>query len=128
MISRRTCLALGLAVGLSACFGSGPEATVKGFYAAVAAGDTDKAIGFLALQSVSANEMIVVKGKVQMMVAAGKTQIDANGGLQDVQIVSQQEQGEAALRVQLQVTFKNGKTDTDNMNLVKEKDGWKIKL
>ena len=85
-------------------------------------------MGFLALESVSANEMIMVKGKVQMMVAAGKTQIDANGGLQGVKITNQQEQGENAVRVQLEVLFKNGKTDQDSMNLVKQKDGWKIKL
>ena len=36
--------------------------------------------------------------------------------------------GENALRVQLEILFKNGKTDQDSMNLVKQKDGWKIKL
>lgn len=128
MISRRVCLAAVVALGLTACFGSGPEATVQGFYGAVAEGNTDKAMGFLALESVSANEMVMVKGKVQMMVAAGKTQIDANGGLQGVKITNQQEQGENAVRVQLEVLFKNGKTDTDSMNLIKQKDGWKIKL
>ena len=82
----------------------------------------------MALESVSANEMIMVKGKIQMMVAAGKTQMDANGGFQGVKITNQQEQGENALRVQLEILFKNGKTDQDSMNLVKQKDGWKIKL
>lgn len=117
-----------VALGLTACFGSGPEAAVQGFYGAVAEGNTDKAMGFLALESVSANEMVMVKGKIQMMVAAGKTQMDANGGFQGVKITNQQEQGENALRVQLEILFKNGKTDQDSMNLVKQKDGWKIKL
>ncbi len=49
-------------------------------------------------------------------------------GLQGVKITNQQEQGENALRVQLEILFKNGKTDQDSMNLVKQKDGWKIKL
>lgn len=128
MISRRVCLAAVVALGLTACFGSGPEAAVQGFYGAVAEGNTDKAMGFLALESVSANEMIMVKGKIQMMVAAGKTQMDANGGFQGVKITNQQEQGENALRVQLEILFKNGKTDQDSMNLIKQKDGWKIKL
>ncbi len=64
MISRRVCLAAVVALGLTACFGSGPEAAVQGFYGAVAEGNTDKAMGFLALESVSANEMIMVKGKI----------------------------------------------------------------
>ncbi|MCZ2106141.1 MAG: DUF4878 domain-containing protein [Burkholderiales bacterium] len=127
-ISRRTCLAMGLALGLSACFGAGPEAAVEGFYQAVAQGDADKAMGFLALESVSANEMLMVKPKIQMLVATGKAKIDANGGLKGVKITDQQPQGENALHVRLEITFQNGKTDSDTMNLVKEKDGWKIKL
>ena len=66
MISRRVCLAAVVALGLTACFGSGPEAAVQGFYGAVAEGNTDKAMGFLALESVSANEMIMVKGKIHI--------------------------------------------------------------
>ena len=50
MISRRVCLAAVVALGLTACFGSGPEAAVQGFYGAVAEGNTDKAMGFLALE------------------------------------------------------------------------------
>lgn len=129
-LHRRTCLALGLgwALGLSACFGGGPETAVQGFYAAVAQGDTDKAINWLALDSVSANEMLVVKPKIQMLVATGQAKIEANGGLKSVKIIDQQPQGENALRVRLEVTFQNDKTENDNMNLVKHKDGWKIKL
>ena len=52
--TRRTCLTWGLALaaplGLSACLGGGPQATVEGFYAAVAQGDVDKAMTWLALE------------------------------------------------------------------------------
>ena len=130
--TRRTCLTWGLALaaplGLSACLGGGPQATVEGFYAAVAQGDVDQAMTWLALEQVSANEMMLVKGKLQVALAVSKEKIDANGGLGSIKLLEQTEQGDNRMRVQVQVTFKNGKTDTEYMDLVKQKDGWKIKL
>jgi hypothetical protein len=131
-LTRRTCLAWGVVwaapLGLTACFGSGPAAVVQGFYGAVAEGNVDKAMTFLALEQVSANEMMMVKGKLQVALGISKQKIDANGGLAGVQLLEETEQGEGRLRVKVEVKFKNGKTETDYMNLVKEKDGWKIKL
>ena len=131
--TRRTCLAWGAAalapLALSACLGaSGPEATVRGFYDAVNAGDVDKAMTFLALEQVSTNEMILVKGKLQMAVGVSKQKIDANGGLGSVKVLEESPQGDNQLRVKVQVQFKNGKSETEQMHLLKEQDVWKIKL
>ena len=132
--SRRKCLtwvlASGLAVGLSACSGGGsPESVVKKFYDAVAAGDVDKAVECIALESVAANEMMMAKAKIQMVVATGQAKIDANSGLSKVEVLKQDlsEDGNSA-SLQVQVTFKNDIKDVSRVKAVKEKGGWKIKL
>lgn len=129
-LSRRTCLAMGLALGLTACFGGGsPFSVVKDFYAAVLQGDADKAITFLALKQVSANEMQLVKPKVQMIVAQGKSKTDANGGLDAIELLQENisEDGEQA-KVEVKVLFKNGKSSNESFKLVKEDGAWKIRL
>lgn len=133
-ISRRKYLELGLASGLAlglvACSSGGsPEAVVKKFYDAVAAGNVDKAVECMALENVAANEMMMAKAKIQMVVATGQAKIEANGGLSKVEVLKQEMKpdGDAAL-LQVQVTFKNDKTEKSTVKAVKEKNGWKIKL
>lgn len=132
--SRRTWMSLGLAAGLSlglvGCFGGGgPEGVVREFYGAVAKGDAEQATKFIALKQVSANEMMMAKGKIQMMVGEGKARIEANDGLAKVDVLEQKlsEDGESA-QLQVQVTYKNGKTSSSRMKMVKEEGGWKIRL
>ena len=123
-------LASGLALGLVACSSGGsPEAVVKKFYDAVSDGNVDKAVDCVALESVAANEMIMAKAKIQMVVATGQAQINANGGLSKVEVLKQDlaSDGNSA-SLQIQVTFKNDKKDVSRVKTVKEKNGWKIKL
>lgn len=129
-ISRRAWLALGIAAGLTGCLGGEkPLQVIENFYAAVAEGNTDKAVQYLALENVSANEMIAVKAKVAVMVAQGKAVIDANNGVQKVQVLEENlsEDG-AQANVRVQVTFRNDKTDTDTFKLRKVNGHWKIRL
>lgn len=129
-MARRTWLSLGLAVGLTACFGGGgPEGAVRDFYAAVADGNAEKAMEFIALQQVSANEMLVAKGKIQMLVGQGKAKIEANNGLAKVEVLEQNlsEDGNMA-KLNVQLTYKNGKTTSERMRLRKEDGRWKISL
>ena len=123
-------LALGLVLGLGACSGGGnPESVVKKFYDAVADGNVDKAVDCVALESVAADEMVMAKAKIQMVVATGQAQINANGGLSKVEVLKQDlsEDGNAA-SMQVKVTFKNDKSDVSRVRAIKEKSGWKIKL
>lgn len=129
-ISRRTCLAMGLAMGLSACLGSAsPFGVVKDFYAAVQAGNTDKALQYMALAQVSADEMRMVKPKVEMMVAQSNSVTEANGGMGSIELLEEKiaEDGQTA-RIHVKLTYKNGKTKEENFKLRQEDGNWKIIL
>lgn len=121
---------MGLSLGLTACFGGGaPMDVVRDFYAAIADGNAEKATKYMALKQVSANEMQMVKGKVAMMVAEGKSTVDANDGLDKIEMLQENlaEDGNSA-QVKVQVTFKNGKTKNEGFKLIKEDGDWKIRL
>lgn len=122
-------LACGAALSLAACSGGNPESVVKKFYDAVADGNVDKAVDCMALESVAANEMMMAKAKIQMVVATGQAKINANGGLSKVEVLKQDlsEDGNS-VSMQVKVTFKNDKSDVSRVRAVKEKGGWKIKL
>ena len=122
-------LASGVALSLAACSGGNPESVVKKFYDAVADGNVDKAVDCMALESVAANEMMMAKAKIQMVVATGQAKIDANGGLSKVEVLKQDlsEDGNS-VSMQVKVTFKNDKSDVSRVRAIKEKGGWKIKL
>ena len=122
-------LASGVALSLATCSGGNPESVVKKFYDAVADGNVDKAVDCMALESVAANEMMMAKAKIQMVVATGQAQINANGGLSKVEVLKQDlsEDGNS-VSMQVKVTFKNDKSDISRVRAIKEKGGWKIKL
>ena len=129
-LSRRTCLAMGMAVTLSACFGSAsPFSVVEDFYAAVAKGKTEEATGHLALEQVSANEMQMVQAKVKMLVTQGQSMTEANGGLDGITLLKEEisEDGESA-RVRVEVKFNNGKSKEESFRLLKQDGDWKIRL
>ncbi|TBU90661.1 DUF4878 domain-containing protein [Stutzerimonas kirkiae] len=118
-----------LAVLLAACSGSGPEATTESFYKAAAKGDVDKAIGLISFADVGANEMVQAKGKVQMIVGQLQARIQANDGLDSVEVLSStvsEDGNQATLHNRL--NYKNGKSQDDRVRLVKEKGDWKIAL
>ncbi|MBD7959649.1 MULTISPECIES: DUF4878 domain-containing protein [Comamonas] len=129
-ISRRTWLAMGMSLGLTACLGgSAPIDVIRDFYMAVAAGNADKATQYLALQQVSADEMRLVKAKVEMMVAQGKSVVDANNGLAKIDMLQEDMAADGnSAKVKVQVTFKNDKTKNESFTLLKEDGHWKIRL
>ncbi|MEG1374516.1 MAG: DUF4878 domain-containing protein, partial [Comamonas sp.] len=102
---------------------------IRDFYMAVAAGNADKATQYLALQQVSADEMRLVKAKVEMMVAQGKSVVDANNGLAKIDMLQEDMAADGnSAKVKVQVTFKNGKTKNESFTVLKEDGNWKIRL
>jgi len=117
------------ALALTACSSGKPESTVETFYEAAAKGDVEKATEQISFSSVPAAQMMAAKGKVQMIVGEMQARIQANDGLDSVEILESKinEEGKLAT-VRSKVKFKNGKEQTENHRLIKEDDSWKILL
>jgi len=125
-----TVCVLALVSVLAACsFSSSPERTVETFYRAVAEKKTDKAIEQLALGDISAGEMVVAKGFLQLAIGALAIEIESNGGLKRVEVLESTvaEDGQSA-RVRVKLSFNNGKDDTRSNRLRLEEGKWKITM
>ncbi|WP_024890356.1 DUF4878 domain-containing protein [Luteimonas huabeiensis] len=118
-----------LALGLSACSSSKPEATVEAFYRAAAKGDVERATAQISFADVPANQMVQAKGKVQMIVGEMQSRVEANDGLDAIEVVESEidEAGDTA-RVRTRLVFGNGKDTSETHRLVREDGDWKIVL
>ena len=128
--TRRTCLVVGVAWSMSACWGGPqPEAAVQGFYAAVAQGNAEAAMAFVMLQGQSADEVALGRNKLQMLVLQGKMRVDANHGIHQLKVLDEalSEDGKQAV-LQVEVTFGNGKIHIDAITLQRSEEVWKILL
>jgi len=118
-----------LAFTLAACSGGKPESVVEAFYSAAEDGDVEEAREQISYANVSASQVAAVQGKVQMIVGEMQARINANKGLDEVEIVESKvsEDGNTAT-VRAKLIFNNGKELIEDHRLVKEDDGWKIVL
>ena len=114
---------------LAACSGGKPETTMERFYTAAAEGDVEKATKEISFDDTPAEQMMQAKGKVQMIVGEMQNRINANDGLDKIEVVSStiSEDGKTA-KVQVKLVYRNGKSSTEASDLLKGDDGWKIKL
>lgn len=129
-ISRRTCLAMGVALGLSACLGgNSPEASLTDFYKALEAENTDAVLALVATGDTPASQMQAIHAKVKLVVAQASSQIRANGGIDDIRILDSRvsDNGEYA-RVNAEIIYNNGKSVRESHELLKENGQWKVKL
>lgn len=103
------------------CAGRTPSSAVKGFYEAVAKGDSDAAIRFLSRQTID----MIGKDKLKAGIQEASRKILSQGGLTEVRINSESIAGDVAT---LSATLKygNGTEEIEQLNLVKEGSGWKI--
>lgn len=114
-------------VGLVACSGGTPASAVKAFYSAAAQGDVEETVELVSFSNLPAAQIIVAKSKVQIIVGEIQSRIQANEGLEGVEILesSLSDDGKrATLRVRLE--FKNGKDKIESHRLAKEDGEWKI--
>ncbi|KLI98708.1 DUF4878 domain-containing protein [Luteimonas sp. FCS-9] len=116
-------------LALAACSSGKPEAAVEAFYEAAAKGDVEKATAQVSFADVPANGMVQAKGKVQMIVGEMQSRIDANDGLDEVEVLeSTVDEGGETARVQVRVVFANGKDLTETHRMVRDDGKWKIRL
>lgn len=118
-----------LALGLSACSSAKPETTVEAFYRAAAKGDVERATEQVSFADVPANQMVQAKGKVQMIVGEMQSRVEANDGLEAVEVLETEiDEAEGTARVRTRVVFGNGKDTNETHRLVREDGDWKIVL
>ena len=123
MVARRVAVLGFLAtVVLTGC-SSGPKATVEDFYSAVEAGKTSEAAELLSANT----RQLLGPAKLQQAIVASNKEIKASGGVDSLKILDEQVTGDIA-SVNAQVTYNNGKVQSEVVNLVKEDGAWKINL
>jgi hypothetical protein len=119
-----------MTLALAACSSnSSPESTLQAFYQAAANADVEKATALISFRDVPAAKMVAAKGKVQMIVGEMQATVQANGGLDKVEILETKmdEAGQTAT-IKAKLTYKNGKEHNERHTLRKEDDGWKLVL
>ena len=117
------------AFALAACSGGKPESTVETFYESAAHGDLDTVTEQISFASVPAAQMMAAKGKVQMIAGEMQARIQANDGLDSVEILETKVDDEKKMAmVRAKIKFKNGKEQTESHRLINENGTWKILL
>jgi len=112
---------------LVACSSSRPESTVEALYQAAAKRDVDKVMEQFSVAEISGDELLMVKGKVQMMVGQMAAQIEKKGGIKRIEVLesSIDEDGDSA-SVQIKLIFNDGSEETESNRLQREGGKWKI--
>ena len=72
----------------------------------------------------------MIAGKLEMMVAAGKQEMDSKGGIKKIEVNEVNfNSDKTKASVFLTVTYKDGEVSgPDEVGTVKTKDGWKVEL
>ena len=103
------------------CSSVGPGATVQRFYRAVESGEAKAAS-----EMVSGSMVSMMGPKKFEMALQGETgKISQKGGIQSIEILSEEIDGDAA-EVGVRVTYGNGETDEENLNLTRIDGRWMI--
>lgn len=136
-LSRRCCLhfsfSLPLALGLSACATTTPEqsqdALIQRFYALMAAGDFDTCIALISARNISRKQLASFENKLRRMLAGAKGMIDSKGGLTKVEVIERKvSEEEQVIKLRVLVSYRDGSTRCERINLVQEEGVWKVLL
>jgi len=104
-----------------ACFGSGPEGTVKRFYSAVEKGDIDTAVDQLSSRIVG----MVGKDKLRAGLSKQALDVKKKGGIKSLKITEMNEVGDVA-EGKVTITYGDGSSETEDVKLIKEEGKWKL--
>ncbi|WP_420629138.1 DUF4878 domain-containing protein [Candidatus Leptofilum sp.] len=100
---------------------SGPGKVVERFFQAIEAGEITEAIGYLSSGAVQS----LGEDKWRALLSQGTADIEADGGLDKIDIISEEVTGETA-EVEVEFTYGNGNQDSDTVDLIEEDGDWKI--
>jgi len=116
----------------SACSGgsSSPGEAAKKYAGYLKSGDFEKFVDGIAVgEDTSEEEAKAGKAMFAAMMDKAKKSIDAKGGIKDIEVVSETiaEDGKSA-KVVLKMTYDDGTTNEDDMDMVMEKGQWKMSI
>ncbi|MBA3531379.1 MAG: DUF4878 domain-containing protein [Ardenticatenales bacterium] len=114
---------LSLSLLMTGCgfFASGPGQTVENFYRSVEEGNLDDATALLSSRLVST----IGASKIKQGLAQQTQTIKDKGGIESISVDSEEVTGEIA-QVTTTITYGNGETGTETVNLMKEDGSWKL--
>lgn len=99
----------------------GPGKTVQSFFKALDKGEINEAMEYLSVQTIQT----LGYDKWRTALAEAANSLASSGGIKSVKIMNEDIIGDTA-RVTFEVELKNGETEIDTFELVKENDEWKI--
>lgn len=114
---------------LLGCGGKTEEDVAKSYFTAIADGKIDNAIALIDLSDIKANELGLMKEKIKAMLLEEKDNIAGRGGIKSIEATEKtvsEDGNRAALKILL--TWGNGSTEEERVNLVKVNGEWKISL
>ena len=114
-------LALFWGIVVSGCSSSGPGATVQRFYRAVESGEVKAASEMISGSVVS----MMGPKKLEAALQSETAKISRKGGIQSIELLSEETNGQIA-EVRVRVTYGNGETDEQSVNLTRIDGRWMI--
>jgi hypothetical protein len=135
-LSRRCCLLLLLAASGSGAVGlchdtpeQSQDALIQRFYALIAAGDFDACIALISARNISRKQLASFEHKLRRMLAGAKGMIDSKGGLAKVEVVERTvSEEEQVIKLRVLVSYRDGSTRRERINLFQEEGVWKVQL
>lgn len=112
-----------LIVTACSALGSGPGKTVQRFFTAVDIGEIDEAMSYLSSYSIQT----LGADKWRAVLHEASKDLDKAGGITSVRIVEENINGETAW-VTVEISYGNGSSETDSVDLIKENGKWKINI
>lgn len=99
------------------------------FYQMMADGDFDGNIGLISARNLSQQQLADFAPKMRRLLAGAKAKIDSKGGLQKVEVVERvpSEDGHVT-KLRVLVTYGDGSTRRERMNVFQENGVWKVEL
>jgi Zn/Cd-binding protein ZinT len=120
------CVTAFLAVAPLTAYAQSPKIVAENYIKAVANNRVEEAVGYFSLEDVKKNELTMAKGKIQMVVGMQYANFEENGGLDSV-TATQVEQTDNMAEITVEMKFKNGETEEEDLTLIKDASGtWKI--
>ncbi len=101
--------------------GSGPGGTVQKFFTAVDKGEIEEAMSYLSSRTIQT----LGADKWRAVLLEATRELDNVGGITAVDIIEENIKGETAW-VTVEITYGDGSSETDSMDLIKEDGNWKI--
>lgn len=121
---------IGLTSLLLACSGSNtPEQVARAFTEETFKGNAEAVINMTYFDSANEGDKELFTGKLKALVLERAEQAQQQGGVESIHTEPAKfSDDQKRAIVEVQITFKKGKSETDQIKLIQTHDGWKVNL